>query len=273
MWVYLAFNVSTDLYLLSIPLPMLWQAKLKPMKKWGLLFLFSGGLFVVVCATLRCILIVTVSLNYFCQEETATNASDLQDPQNGAQLAGSWAVRETFVAVITANLPMVFSILKHWLSPVLGSLITSVRSSQKLTERTPKDIRTFGAGSNQSWRGRGPPSAYPITNVTFNESEERMVSDIKLQDVKSWGDPYAEQPPPSRSNSSARRSSSTKRKNNNIRKDIEVAITTEVCESAKDAEGRNKTLSPRSFAFARGPKRSSKRSSALSGGFDQSNRI
>lgn len=61
IWVYLSFNVSTDLYLLSIPLPMLWQAKLKPIKKWGLLFLFSGGLFVVVCATLRCVLIVTVS--------------------------------------------------------------------------------------------------------------------------------------------------------------------------------------------------------------------
>lgn len=61
VWVYLSFNVSTDLYLLSIPLPMLWQAKLKPLKKWGLLFLFSGGLFVIVCATLRCVLIVTVS--------------------------------------------------------------------------------------------------------------------------------------------------------------------------------------------------------------------
>ncbi|KAF6781545.1 hypothetical protein CMUS01_16770 [Colletotrichum musicola] len=102
-----------------------------------------------------------------------------------------------------------------------------------------------------------------------------MVNDIKMHDIKSWGDPYAEQPPPSRSNSSARRSGSTKRKNNNIRKDIEVAITSEFCESSKDAEGRNKTLSPRSFAFARGPKRSSKRSSAhsASAGFDGNNRI
>ncbi|KAF9874455.1 hypothetical protein CkaCkLH20_08018 [Colletotrichum karsti] len=216
VWVYLSFNVSTDLYLLSIPLPMLWQAKLKPLKKWGLLFLFSGGLFVVVCATLRCILIVT-------------------DPQNGAQLAGAWAVRETFVAVITANLPMVFSILKHWLTPILGSLITSIRSTQKLTENTPRDnLRTFGAGSNQSWRGRGPPSEYPITNVTFNESEERIVNEIKMQDVKSWGDPYADKLFLSRSNStkstkSTKRSNSTasRHRNNNIRKDVEVAITTE----------------------------------------------
>ncbi|KAK7457394.1 hypothetical protein Landi51_01527 [Colletotrichum acutatum] len=238
VWVYLAFNVSTDLYLLSIPLPMLWQARLKPIKKWGLLFLFSGGLFVVVCATLRCIMIVT-------------------DPKNGAQLAGSWAVRETFVAVITANLPMVFSIIKIWLGPVLGSLLTSLRSTQKLTDATPKEIRTFGAGSNQSWRGRGPPSAYPITNITFNESEERMVNEYKMQDVKTWGDPHADNTSGTTRSNSVRRSHSNRRKNTDIRKDVEVAITTEYMPPAKDAEGNVKVLSPKTFTFARGPKRQS----------------
>lgn len=61
VWVYLSFNVFTDLYLISIPLPMLWKSTLKPLRKIGLMLLFSGGFFVVVCATLRCILIVTVS--------------------------------------------------------------------------------------------------------------------------------------------------------------------------------------------------------------------
>lgn len=54
-------NVITDLYLISIPVPMLWQSSLKPVKKIGLIVLFSGGLFVVACAILRCALIVTVS--------------------------------------------------------------------------------------------------------------------------------------------------------------------------------------------------------------------
>lgn len=54
-------NVLTDLYLISIPVPMLWQSSLKPAKKFGLIILFSGGLFVVACAILRCALIVTVS--------------------------------------------------------------------------------------------------------------------------------------------------------------------------------------------------------------------
>lgn len=39
---------------------MLWGSSLKPLKKVGLMVLFSGGIFVVVCATLRCVLIVLV---------------------------------------------------------------------------------------------------------------------------------------------------------------------------------------------------------------------
>lgn len=64
IWVYWAFNVTTDLYIISIPVPMLWTSSLKPVKKIGLMILFSGGLFVVVCATLRCVLIVLVRHGY-----------------------------------------------------------------------------------------------------------------------------------------------------------------------------------------------------------------
>ncbi|PNY25230.1 Uncharacterized protein TCAP_04832 [Tolypocladium capitatum] len=169
IWVYYAFNVVTDLYIISIPVPMLWKASLRPLKKMGLIVLFSGGLFVVVCATLRCILIVT-------------------DPIDGAQLAGSWAVRETFVAVFTTNLPMIFPLLKIWFTAVFGSMF-SLRSSQE-QERTPTDFKTFGGGgSGQNWRGRGPPTANPLTNVTFSESEERMMDDVRMQNLKVWREP------------------------------------------------------------------------------------
>ncbi|EQL01350.1 hypothetical protein G6O67_005275 [Ophiocordyceps sinensis] len=170
IWVYLSFNVFTDLYLISIPLPMLWKANLRPLRKLGLMILLSGGLFVVVCAILRSILIVT-------------------DATNGAQLAGSWAVRETFLAVVTTNLPMIFPLLKTWFSLTLGT-ISSRRSTEK-AERTPGHFRTFGGGGGNgpSWRGRGPPSANPITDFTFNESEERMMDDVRMQDIKVWGEP------------------------------------------------------------------------------------
>lgn len=69
---------------------------------------------------------------------------------NGAQLAGSFAVRETFVAVVTTNLPMVFPLIKTWLTPIFGTLMT-LRSSQRLDDKSVDNIRTFGGGSNQSW--------------------------------------------------------------------------------------------------------------------------
>ncbi|KAM4060959.1 hypothetical protein HRG_012924 [Hirsutella rhossiliensis] len=191
IWVYLSFNVFTDLYLISIPLPMLWKSTLRPLRKLGLMVLFSGGLFVVVCATLRCILIVT-------------------DATNGAQLAGSWAVRETFLAVVTTNLPMIFPLLKTWFSSVLGSL-PSRRSAQK-AERTPSDFRTFGGGggNGRSWRGRGPPTANPITEFTFNESEERIIEDVRMKDIEVWGEPL---------------NNTTEPNHKNICKRVDVSIT------------------------------------------------
>ncbi|KAI1371623.1 hypothetical protein F4677DRAFT_305867 [Hypoxylon crocopeplum] len=231
IWVYLSMNVITDLYLISIPVPMLWQSSLKPVKKFGLIILFSGGLFVVACAILRCALIVT-------------------DPVNGAQLAGSWAVRETFVAVITTNLPMVFPLIKIWLSPMFGSLLTTMRSQQKLTDKESRsDLRTFGGGSHQSWRRRGgPPTANPITNITFNESEERMVDEVKMQDLKAWTDTST--------------TGSIPANNNNIRKHVEVEVVSEVRDGSPDDSRRHvvgdeENQQHGNFSFARGPRRSS----------------
>ncbi|KAK0762928.1 hypothetical protein N5P37_004454 [Trichoderma harzianum] len=193
IWVYWAFNVTTDLYIISIPLPMLWTTTLKPWRKIGLIFLFSGGIFVVVCATLRCALIVL-------------------DTANGAQLAGSWAVRETFVAVVTSNLPMLVPLLKTLLGPLIGSILSSRRSTQKLEDATPKDLVTFG-GSSKSWRGRGPPTANPITNFTMNESEEHIVENVNMQDLKVWSDGHDES-----------QQLGTNDDNRNIRKHVEIDI-------------------------------------------------
>ncbi|KAF3063432.1 hypothetical protein CFAM422_010166 [Trichoderma lentiforme] len=193
IWVYWAFNVTTDLYIISIPLPMLWTTTLKPWRKIGLIFLFSGGIFVVVCATLRCALIVL-------------------DTANGAQLAGSWAVRETFVAVVTSNLPMLVPLLKTLLGPLIGSILSSRRSTQKLEDATPKDLVTFG-GSSKSWRGRGPPTANPITNFTINESEEHIVENVNMQDLKVWSDGHDES-----------QQFRTNGDNRNIRKHVEIDI-------------------------------------------------
>lgn len=136
----------------------------------------------------------------------------MQDTANGAQLAGSWAVRETFVAVVTSNLPMLVPLLKTLLGPLIGSILSSRRSTQKLEDATPKDLVTFG-GSSKSWRGRGPPTANPITNFTINESEEHIVENVNMQDLKVWSEGHDEN-----------QQLGTNDDNRNIRKHVEIDI-------------------------------------------------
>lgn len=57
----LIFNVLTDFYLMSIPLPLLWKSRVSRLKKAAMFFCFSGGIFVTTAGILRCVLIVTVS--------------------------------------------------------------------------------------------------------------------------------------------------------------------------------------------------------------------
>ena len=155
---------------MSIPLPMLWAANLRPAKKLGLMLLFSGGIFVTMAGILRCVLIVT-------------------NPITGAQQAGSWACRETFVAVVTSNAPMIFPLIKRWGSP----LFSSVRSGLASKSRSK---RSGGTGASRSAngmiiledknprRGQGPLSVNPIPNTMFSESEEAINEHIHQQQLQ-----------------------------------------------------------------------------------------
>jgi hypothetical protein len=89
-------NVLTDLYLLSIPIPMLWQANLRPTRKAGLILLFSCGLFVTMAGILRCVLILTVSQaedlreKYCLTESSRTRSTVLSKPDPGPAGKPSW---------------------------------------------------------------------------------------------------------------------------------------------------------------------------------------
>ncbi|KAK8103344.1 uncharacterized protein PG998_010377 [Apiospora kogelbergensis] len=167
IFVTVVLNVVTDLYLLTIPIPMLWQSSIKPVKKVALIVMFSGGVFVTAAGVLRCVLIIT-------------------NPVTGAQQAGSWAVRETFVAVITTNLPMVFPMFRIWLYPIAG---TVRQYSSRALSHLSKDSRSgitggstkpqqlggaFSLDDRNPRRGKGVRSVDHITGLTFSESEERL---------------------------------------------------------------------------------------------------
>ncbi|KAK7917836.1 hypothetical protein PG985_011444 [Apiospora marii] len=151
VFVVFALNVATDIYLLTIPIPVLWKSSIKRLKKAALIVVFSGGTFVTIAGTLRAVLIVV-------------------NPVTGAQQAGSWAIRETFVAVITTNVPILFPIFRIWLTLVIHSVRKSV---DKSAAAGPGFGDVELENGKRKW-SHGPRSINPLPSSSGNESEERL---------------------------------------------------------------------------------------------------
>ncbi|KAL4924723.1 uncharacterized protein BDV17DRAFT_300811 [Aspergillus undulatus] len=137
VYVTVTLNVATDIYLITIPTPILFKARLPLREKLELLVLFSGGTFVMAAGILRCVLIVTAGAN-------------------GASQAGSWACRETFVAVIIGNAPMVYPFLRRCLRRAGIYMTTHVSKtgrshsqSYPLTDGDEGKVRTISVHSKK----------------------------------------------------------------------------------------------------------------------------
>lgn len=159
VFVTLGLNVATDVYLLTIPVPMLWSAQIKLWKKIGLIILFSGGLFVTLAGILRCVLIL---------------ANDV----TGAQDGSAWAVRETFVAVVTSNLPLIFPLVRKWLGKTLGSFSSRKDSRSRL----PHGSIPLGDRSTSSRKDTGFDTG--ANAYAFAGSRERIIEDVPSEGIK-----------------------------------------------------------------------------------------
>jgi hypothetical protein len=94
------FNISSDICMLFIPLPLIFRLYAPWRQKIVLVLIFGLGLFVIVAALLTKIF----------------NLSDIWDPSYML-----WYTREASVAVYVANLPMIWPLLRDWF-PCLRSL-------------------------------------------------------------------------------------------------------------------------------------------------------
>ncbi|KAF2445832.1 hypothetical protein P171DRAFT_431224 [Karstenula rhodostoma CBS 690.94] len=173
IWVMFIGNVSTDAYLFVIPLPMLWQSSLKTYKKLAATLVLSGGILIVVCAILKSVFV-------------------LVDPVHGGQLAAAWGTRETFIAVITTNLPMVFPLLKIWLKPWLPTTLNSGSNRKVYKAHGSGFVSIGGGGASATNRSRpGQPSRDASRNMSFdNDSEEHIVrseAGINLRSLQTVG--------------------------------------------------------------------------------------
>ncbi|PYH31977.1 uncharacterized protein BO87DRAFT_441454 [Aspergillus neoniger CBS 115656] len=102
-------NVITDLYLMSIPLPLLWAVKISIRQKLTLMALFSSAAFIIMADIIRAVTILTAG-------------------PDGAVAGSQWACRETFVSIVVANLPIIQPLLRKGASKIgLSVLFSSAR--------------------------------------------------------------------------------------------------------------------------------------------------
>ncbi|EEH17162.2 hypothetical protein PABG_07249 [Paracoccidioides brasiliensis Pb03] len=141
-------NVSTDVMIIYIPLPLLWKVKIPMRRKVLFGAWLCTGIFIIIAAIVRCIL---------CLRDVRF-----------INIATIWSVRETFVATIAVNIP----VLKPLFSKSLRLATTG--SSSKNTRSTSHD------GSHQLTRIERKEKqnririAMGLTTMD-NSSEERMV--------------------------------------------------------------------------------------------------
>ena len=60
MWASFAANITSDIYLVLIPLPLLWGSRMRMVEKVASSLVLGAGIFVLVCATLKTVFVVTV---------------------------------------------------------------------------------------------------------------------------------------------------------------------------------------------------------------------
>ncbi|KAK3290936.1 uncharacterized protein B0H64DRAFT_427438 [Chaetomium fimeti] len=123
-------DILTDVYLLSIPLPvrhseqLLWAVNISLKKKISLTLLFSGVIFVIVAAIIRGVVI-------------------LNSGPEGAVSGSEWAIREEFVSIVVSNLPILHSPIRTFCNKIGLSALFSTHNT---SNATPFEGRTIGGG-------------------------------------------------------------------------------------------------------------------------------
>ncbi|KAJ8068600.1 hypothetical protein OCU04_002308 [Sclerotinia nivalis] len=133
----MSINTVTHMYIMVIPLPTILSTKgMLPFQKIFLLVLYSGGFLVTIFGVLRCVSLLTAL--------GATTS------------AGEWSLRESFLAVLVTNLPIVAPIIKRFSQQVRSqsTKISSYRGTSTFNDSTDLELndrdRARSRGRRQS---------------------------------------------------------------------------------------------------------------------------
>ncbi|KAI1761546.1 hypothetical protein GGR53DRAFT_22665 [Hypoxylon sp. FL1150] len=150
VFVVLIPNLITDAYLLSIPLPLLWVANIGLRRKISLMVLFSGAIFVMVASIAR-------------------GVSILQAGADGAVTGSEWACRETFVAIVVTNLPIIQPFFRKAAARI-GSSAPFTKATRSTDNYAPENGQLGGIIGMCQERGTHPPSLPRSSSIASDQS-------------------------------------------------------------------------------------------------------
>ncbi|KAK7999636.1 hypothetical protein PG990_012236 [Apiospora arundinis] len=99
VWATMAASVLTDIWLMILPMPMLWGTRMCHSEKVAFFIVLGVSMVVVVCSVLKAVY---------------AQADHISSPK----LVGIWGMREAFTLVLTTNLPMILQLLQLWFRPL-----------------------------------------------------------------------------------------------------------------------------------------------------------
>ncbi|KAL8991299.1 MAG: hypothetical protein Q9169_007899 [Polycauliona sp. 2 TL-2023] len=120
--------------------------------------MFSGGLLVTAAGILRCVLILTAGAK-------------------GAAQAGQWSIRESFIAVVVGNLPMLYTLFQRLQQYGTNSFN---RSADKKSYQLGS-YRTGGSSKMGAKKAKKFQHPLSMPNDTAMDSDERIVVDSKQE--------------------------------------------------------------------------------------------
>ncbi|KAI8949813.1 hypothetical protein F4801DRAFT_551668 [Xylaria longipes] len=133
-------DIVTDLYLVSIPLPLVWRAKIPIGKKLILIGLFGGSFVVIAAGIARGVAILTAG-------------------PEGAVSGSQWACRETFVAAVVGNLPASQPLFRSWATKI--GMLSSSHPAEYPSHRL--------VSVDRDQEGRGVPIAHHTATAWASE--------------------------------------------------------------------------------------------------------
>lgn len=155
-----AFNIATDIALLSVPLPLLWHLQIPKKQKIVVAVFLTTGFLVIAAAVIR--MVVTLS-----SEPSTTTIN-------------AWGVRETIIALICVNMPTLRPLFTRvfWeRSP--GGEVQSSRNGRGVTRIANQSERNGSDNGN----GKTPSSFHesPVEVGDDANSEEYIMKDMAVR--------------------------------------------------------------------------------------------